>query len=73
MRHLRSYMLDWIMRNDEFKPLHRLQSTFKGFARFEEVTEGFIVACLDGEGGIVGGCVEEGGFGEIEEDCNLLV
>lgn len=32
------------------------------------MAEGFIVVCLDGEGGVVGGSVEEGGFSEVEED-----
>ena len=32
------------------------------------MAEGFIVVGLDGEGGVVGSCIEEGGFGEVEED-----
>ena len=32
------------------------------------MAEGFIVVGLDGEGGVVGGSVEKGGFCKIKED-----
>lgn len=36
------------------------------------MAEGFIVVGLDGEGGVVGGSVEKGGFCEIKEDWLLF-
>lgn len=37
------------------------------------MAEGFIVAGLDGERGVVRSCVEEGGFSKVKEDCLLAV
>lgn len=37
------------------------------------MAEGFIVAGLDGERGVVRSCVEEGGFSKVKEDCLLAI
>lgn len=61
--------LERIIRDREFKALHCLESAFECFARLDEMAEGLVVVCLDGEGGVVRCWVEEGRFGEVEEDC----
>jgi hypothetical protein len=59
------------MSNNKFKPLYGLQPPLERFARLEEVAQGIAVGRLDGKRGIVGGCVKEWRFGEVEEDYTL--
>lgn len=64
--------LQRVVGDDELQPLHGLQAVLEGFAGLDEVAKGVVVVGLDGEGGIVGGGIEEGGFGKVEEDWRAM-
>lgn len=52
--------LQRIVRDHELQSLHGLQPALERFTRLDEMAKGFIVAGLDGQGGVVRGRVKEG-------------
>lgn len=61
------------MHDHELQTLHGLQSALEGLARLDEGAEILIIGGLDGEGGVVGRWVKEGGFGEVEKDYLIFI
>lgn len=58
--------LQRVIRDDKLEALHRLQPALERLARLDEVPERFVVACLDGQRGIVGRRVEKRRFRKVE-------
>lgn len=58
-----------LLSHDEFQARHCLETRFKGLTRLDVVVHGHVVRCLGHDDGVVGGALEEGRFGEVEEDC----
>ena len=61
-----------VMSDHEFQPLHRPQSTLKCFPSLDNVEHVGIMERLCGQGGVVGGSIEEGGLGEVRQDWGEL-
>ncbi len=62
-------VLGRVMSDHELQPLHRPQPALESFSSLDNVVHVGVVERLRGQDGIVGGRVEEGGFGEIGKHC----
>lgn len=58
-----------LLSHDEFQARHCFETRFKGLTCLDVVVHGHVVHCLGHDDGVVGGALEEGRFGEVEEDC----
>ena len=54
-----------IMSDHEFQPLHRPQPALESFSSLNNVVHVGVVERLRSQGGVVGGSIEKGGFGEV--------
>lgn len=62
-------ILRWVVSDHEFQPLHRPQPALERFSGLDDVEHVGVVERLRRQGGVVGGRVEEGGFGEVGKHC----
>ncbi len=58
-----------IMSDHEFQPLHCPQPALESFSSLNNVVHVWVVKRLCGQGGVIGGSVEKGGFSEIGKHC----
>lgn len=62
-------VLGRVVSDHEFQPLHRPQPALESFSGLDDVEHVGVVERLRGQGGVVGGRVEKGGFGEVGKHC----
>lgn len=60
--------LSRFLADDELEPGHGLEAALEGLAGLDEVVHGHVVHGLAGDDGVVGGALEEGRLGKVEED-----